>query len=404
MNPNGWSRKHLHEIASTFSGGTPSRRRPEYFNGTIPWIKSGEVNQRFIHHVEEFITQSALDDSSAKVVPPNSILVAMYGATAGKVGMSQFAAAINQAILAVRPNHHVANDYLFYFLEQALEKLAATHVQGGQPNLNAQIIRGVEVLLPPLAEQQRIVAILQTWEAAIKQLDHLIASKRERKRGLMQVLLTGKKRLPKYQSSGAFRRLGLSQLAEVDRHSLPNSTPGDRRFHYVSLSDIHQGRISNDLPVLEFSEAPSRARKLVAKNDVLLATVRPNLQAFALVGDEARSLVVSTGFAVLSARHELDPQYLFQYLFSSDITRQIESVVAGSNYPAISTRDVRKLKLNIPTIEEQRDIAAVLSTADSEINNLEQQLEAYKLQKRGLMQQLLTGKKRVKVDEVEAVA
>jgi type I restriction enzyme S subunit len=101
MIPEGWTIKSLGDLADTYSGGTPSRRNPIYYDGEIPWIKSGEINQRFIKDVEERISDAALRKSSAKIVKPGTILVAMYGATAGVIGISEISAAINQAILAI---------------------------------------------------------------------------------------------------------------------------------------------------------------------------------------------------------------------------------------------------------------------------------------------------------------
>lgn len=186
--------KSLGEITKTFSGGTPSRSNLEYYSGNIPWIKSGELNTKSIWFTEEKITQQALKNSSAKLVLPNTILVAMYGATAGVIGISRITAAINQAILAVVPNDSCINDYLFYFLEYSMVEVIKK-VQGGQPNLNAQIIKSSSIRLPLLPEQEKIASVLWAADTEISTLEKQLAAYKQQKRGLMQQLLTGKIRV-----------------------------------------------------------------------------------------------------------------------------------------------------------------------------------------------------------------
>jgi type I restriction enzyme, S subunit len=186
--------KSLGEITKTFSGGTPSRSNLEYYSGNIPWIKSGELNTKNIWVTEEQITQQALKISSAKLVLPNTILVAMYGATAGVIGISRITAAINQAILAVVPNDSCINEYLFYFLEYSMVEVIKK-VQGGQPNLNAQIIKSSSIRLPSPQEQEKIASVLSAADTEISNLEKQLAAYKQQKCGLMQQLLTGKTRV-----------------------------------------------------------------------------------------------------------------------------------------------------------------------------------------------------------------
>ncbi|GEM_PF-138565 len=153
-----WEKVRLGEVAKTTSGGTPLRYKTEYFtNGTIPWLKSGEVSQGYITKAEEYITEEGLNESSAKLIPPNSILVALYGATAGKVGILKFESAINQAICAVLPNNKIVPEFLYFFLKSKTEDLIKLCVGGAQQNLSQSIIQETEIPLPPIEIQQNIV-------------------------------------------------------------------------------------------------------------------------------------------------------------------------------------------------------------------------------------------------------
>jgi restriction endonuclease S subunit len=127
-------------------------------NGSIPWLKSGEVAQGYIYQAEEFITEEGLNNSSAKLFPINSVLVAMYGATAGQVGILKFEATTNQAVCAIYPNEKAIPEYLYCILKQQTQAFVALSGGGGQPNISQQIIKDFEIPLPPLEIQQQIVA------------------------------------------------------------------------------------------------------------------------------------------------------------------------------------------------------------------------------------------------------
>lgn len=185
-----WQCHKLAQLALTFSGGTPSKNCKHYFNGGIPWIKSGEVNKRIIDCTEETISELGLANSSAKTVPANSILIAMYGATAGKIAITKIEAAINQAILAVIPRNNVNNEFLFYALEFELDKTVRL-VQGGQPNLNAGIIKNVQIQIPDIAEQTAIAGCLINAETTINNLCNQLNKLQQEKQVLLQLLFTG---------------------------------------------------------------------------------------------------------------------------------------------------------------------------------------------------------------------
>lgn len=189
-------------------------------------------------------------------------------------------------------------------------------------------------------------------------------------------------------------------VADIDRDSLNGSTPKDYEFDYISLSDVDSDDFKIETTRQVFASAPSRARRIVKKGDILMSTVRPNLQGFSLIRNEVKDLIASTGFALITAK-KCSNEYLFQYLFSSGIERQFYQLLVGSNYPAINSSDVKKLKIPLPTPPEQRAIAQVLSTADAAIHTTEKLIAQKELRKKWLMQQLLTGKKRLKGFEGE---
>lgn len=189
-----WKTTRLDDLCSTYSGGTPSRSNPEYYNGNIKWIKSGELNNPFIYDTEESITQEGLENSSAKIVEPDTLLIAMYGATAGVIAFSKIRAAINQAILALVPKTEINIIFLKNALQNQIQIAVAKLTQGGQPNFNAGIIGSFEINCPPLPEQEKIAEILTAQDKEIELLQQQLALEQQKKKALMQLLLTGKVR------------------------------------------------------------------------------------------------------------------------------------------------------------------------------------------------------------------
>lgn len=183
----------------------------------------------------------------------------------------------------------------------------------------------------------------------------------------------------------------VGKLADVDSESLSSKTASDFSFRYISLGDVDAGRLINDPDHITFSEAPSRARRVVKTQDILFATVRPNLKGHYFARRVDSSLVASTGFSVVRTRAALaSPVFLYQSLLSENVVGQIEKLTVGSNYPAVSSTDVKGLLLPVPTLPEQEKIAAILTTVDDKLGVISRQIDATQVLKQGLMQTLLS--------------
>jgi len=269
-----------------------------------------------------------------------------------------------------------------------------TGTSGSMKNITKGDVLNSKILIPPVPEQKKIAQILSTWDKAITTTEKLLKNSQQQKKALMQQLITGKKRLKGF--SGEFKRFHFSQLLEIDKQNLGSKTKPDFAFDYISLSDVSPGAISRSLEKYSFKDAPSRARRIVQDGDILLATVRPILQGFARVRKVNDGAIASTGFAVLTPKSNVYGDYVYHYLFGAHITGQINALVVGTNYPAINSSDVAGLCIYCPCYEEQKEIAEVLNNCDSTTQSLNNKLEKLKQEKKALMQQLLTGKRRVK--------
>ena len=191
-----WGIKALGEVATVFAGGTPSRSKPEYYGGDVPWVKSGEVNQQLIYGTEETITKLAVQESSARWAKKGAVLVAMYGATAGKVARLMINATLNQAVSAINGKEDkVDNGFLLYAIEYKNRELLNTLQGSGQPNLSGQLIKSLSLPIPPLYEQKKIYAALLSVDVKIERTYLKLNKLVFQKKALMQDLLTGKVRV-----------------------------------------------------------------------------------------------------------------------------------------------------------------------------------------------------------------
>lgn len=180
INPE-WKKVKLGDICETTSGGTPLKSREDfYYPQEILWINSGEVRNGEIYQANKYISRIGLEKSSAKIVPANSVLVAMYGATAGQVGLLKIEASTNQAICSILPNERFNPKFLYYVLSSKTNDLIEMSVGGAQPNISQGIIKNIEIPLPPLEVQEEIVSQIQEEEKAIEECKKLIKLHQEK--------------------------------------------------------------------------------------------------------------------------------------------------------------------------------------------------------------------------------
>ena len=193
--PNSWVWTTLGEIGNWQSGATPSRLRKDYYGGNIPWLKTGDLNDGYISDIPEYITETALKETSVKLNPKDSVLIAMYGATIGKVGILSFPATTNQACCACT-DYLVKKMYLFYFLLANREKFIAMGGGGAQPNISKEKIVSTLIPLPPKQEQSRIVEGIEHWLSLVdcieKNKDNLQRTIKEAKSKILTLAIHGK--------------------------------------------------------------------------------------------------------------------------------------------------------------------------------------------------------------------
>jgi len=188
--PEGWVWTRLGEVCNTTSGGTPLRSKREYYGGSIPWLKSGELKDNIIHQSEESITETGLSNSSAKVFPKGTLLIALYGATVWKLGKLGIDAATNQAICGIFNIYGALEEnYLFSYLISYRGNLLSNRFGGAQSNISQEIVRNIMIPLPPLAEQLKIVEEIEHQLSVADETEKVVDQNLKRSKRLRQSIL-----------------------------------------------------------------------------------------------------------------------------------------------------------------------------------------------------------------------
>ena len=396
--PQEWKAKRLGTIAKCFSGGTPKSESEEMYGGTIPFIRSGEIHG---DKTALYLTDDGLRKSSAKMVDVGDLIFALYGANSGDCAISQINGAINQAILCIRSSS-VINSFLQPYLELQKDRFIAKYLQGGQGNLSGEIVSSYTIPVPLLAEQRKIAEILGVWDEAIEKLSRLIEKLELRKRALMQRLLTGRTRLPGF--TAPWQKVKLGEIGTTYNGLIGKSKDdfesGNAKFvPYINVFSNEKIDINN-LGCVKVDSGENQNKVKFGDIFFTISSETPDEVGMAsvLLEDLENTYLNSFCFGYrLNDFEVLNPVFASYILRGDKFRKSIITLAQGSTRFNISKSEVMKLRIELPSLPEQKAIAEVLTAADNEIATHCKKLNALRLQKRGLMQQLLTGKTRVKI-------
>ncbi|MFM6036762.1 MAG: restriction endonuclease subunit S [Sphaerospermopsis kisseleviana] len=388
--PVDWDVKRLGDVADVIMGQSPLGSSYNQKGEGIPLINGPtEFTNRYPIKIQ-------WTNSPTKICQLGDILLCIRGSSTGRMNISNDEYCIGRGVAAIIAKSNCTNSFLEFQVYNAVKLILKLSVGSTFPNIDSKSLKNLQIPLPPLAEQKAIAQSLSDVDNLITAIEKLITKKRNIKQGTMQELLTGKKRLPGFTGEWEVKKLG--DVADIDSDNLRSDTNPNYCFKYISLENVEMGKLS-DVSYCVFSSAPSRARRKVQKNDILVATVRPNLKSHLFVKFEVNDLICSTGFSVIRCNLDnFQPEFIYYHFFASIIDQQINTLLIGSNYPAINSSDIKSLKIPIPPLAEQKAIAKILTEMDEEIEALEKKREKYKNIKQGMMQELLTGKTRLKIN------
>ncbi len=394
--PEVWNIRQLEEVARTLSGGTPKSGNEEYYlNGNIPWLTSGEVRKGKVSSFDNFITKKGLENSSAKLFPPKTILVAMYGATAGQVGFLEKEAATNQAICGILPNEKYSSLFLYHYFTTRTKQLLSMGTGAAQPNISQEILRTLDINFPSLLEQKRIVKILETWNGAIEKLARKIEIKKNIKKGLMQRLLTGETRLSGFKSVWKSVKLGdiyniTSSKRVFQSEWKTEGVPFYRAREIIKLSK--NGYVDNELYISQEMYDLYKSKYGAPQINDLLVTGVGTIGEVYMVQKNDNFYFKDGNIVWLKYKSEVSSVFISQLFKTRSIRKQ---VIGSSPITTVATYTIdaaKKTVVNLPPIKEQNEIAEILTIADSEIERLTQKLNLLKDQKKYLLNNLITGK------------
>lgn len=414
--PEDWQILKIKNVAETSSGGTPSRNNKEYFKGSTPWVKTGELTNKYLEKTEECISKLAIKNSSAKVFPKGTILMAMYGATIGKMSILNVDASCNQACCSIIPDKSKAStEYIYYALEYRKSLLISMRSGGAQPNISQQIIKVFEIPLPEIVEQEKIAEILSTVDADIKKTDAIVKETQQLKKGLMGKLFTDGIGYTRFKKTKIGRIPDVWNLmtlkSMMDKGIILGHLDGnhgslypranefvDDGIPYLVANCLVNGRVNFSCAKYLTKEKASTLRKGFAQDlDVLFAhnaTVGP----VGILKTDKDCVILSTSLTYYRCEQsKLNPYYLYHFMGSEFFSKQYKRVMKQTTRNQVPITTQRTFYHLIPLLEEQNKIADILSEFDTKIENEQNYKTELEQLKKGLLQVLLTGKVRVKV-------
>lgn len=385
-----WKKEPLGKICKTTSGGTPSRKNQSYYqNGTIPWVKSGELENNIITTSEEFITEEGLLNSSAKIFPAGTLLIALYGATIGKLAFLGIDAATNQAVCGIFQNENVSLKYLYYYLLFQRPNLIKQGVGGAQPNISQTILKKLEISYPDsITEQQRIVARI---EELFSELDKAV-----------ETLQTTKQQLAVYRQavyssvySGIAELRPITDFFEITGGLTKNSKRSELpiKMPYLRVANVYYNRLDlNEIKNIGVTESEVE-RTLLEKNDLLFVEgngSKSQIGRVAIWDGSIEQCLHQNHIIKGRPLGNMLPEYALFYLISGGGRNQITDIAKStSGLYTLSTNKVKNLQIPVCNITKQQQVINEIASRLSICESIEQTVDTALAQADAMHQSIL---------------
>lgn len=377
---------------------------------------SNSINKIGLENIESgtgrFIETSTKFEGNGVEFKKDSIVYGKLRPYLQKVWMAEFSGNAVGDFFVFNARKNAMPAYIKYvMLSDGFTKVADRSTAGAKmPRVSSDFILSLNYCIPSLVDQQRMVTYLDTNLSEIDHQVSLLTSKRDaylrlKKSIINHAVTRGLNPNVKMKDSGIewigevpehWEVKRLKNVVECNAKSLGENTPKDSIIKYVEISDVDHVHGINNIQSLMFGEAPSRARRITQKGDIIISTVRTYLKAIAKIEDD--DIIVSTGFAVLHPT-KCNGEYLAYYILSESFINRVEMLSKGTSYPAINASDLVSINVLIPPLPEQHDIATYLgdkcAKIDTIVSNLDKQISRYADLKRSLIDEVITGKRAV---------
>ncbi|MFZ3501532.1 restriction endonuclease subunit S [Vibrio harveyi] len=388
-----WSKSSIGDIAKVTSGGTPSRANKEYWGGDIPWVTTSQIDFDDISNAEEFITDSGLKNSAAKLFPKGTILLALYGqgVTRGRVSVLKIDATTNQACAAILLNS-TDNDtrFVFYYLQSRYESIRNLSNGGGQKNLSGGLIKSLPIALPiDISEQKKIAEFLTSVDTKISQLTEKHRLFKEYKKGVMQQIFSQQIRF-KDEDGNAFPEWKEYALKEILLLQSDSLKMGDEEIYELITVKRGFGGVKSR-GYFKGKDVLVKNQFTIHENEFVISKRQIVHGACGLVPSELDGAIVSNEYNVFRPVEELLDIEYFNRLTTTPFMRRaffINSDGVHIEKLLFKTQGWLKTRVYIPCLEEQQKITSFLQAIDFKIKAIVEQIEQTKQFKKGLLQQM----------------
>lgn len=401
-----WLEIELGSVLKTTSGGTPSRSKPNFYSGNIPWVKSGELNENTILETEEYISEEAVKNSSAKVFPKGTLLIALYGATIGKLAFLGIEAATNQAVCGIFENKAIQPRFLYYYLFHNRRKLIEQGTGGAQPNISQTILKKLPIKIAPLPEQRAIVARI---EELFSELDHSIAN-----------LKAAKTKLEVYRQAvlkKAFEGGYASKLKEGNKSNLPNDwswksikeistilgdglhgTPkynekGD--YHFINGNNLNDRKIEIKANTKRVDKIEFEKYKKPLNERTVFVSINGTLGNTAFYNNE--KVILGKSACYFNLIESVSKEYILYVLKTNRFLNYANTEATGSTIKNVSLKSMRSFLIPLPnSYNEQtqivQEIESRLSVADKLAETIQTNLEKAEALRQSILKKAFEGK------------
>lgn len=407
--PEDWEVVRLRDVAGYMkAGGTPRRSIEKYWNGNIPFVKIEDITavDKYLYTTKERITEDGLKNSSAWLVPEDSILLSMY-ASIGEVAITKVPLAMNQAILAIIPDDTMEVEFLFYCLKYHGKRLYSFIVQTTQKNVNRAITENLQIPCPPLPEQQKIATVLSVIQEAIEHQDKIIETTRKLKKSLLHKLFTeglnGEEQketeiglIPK---SWDVVRLGDDNILTSSQYGLSLRGSKEGKYPILRMNNLTNGYINpSDLQFVNVDETIFRKFRLEWGDILFNRTNSVELVGKTSIFNLDSEFVFASYLIRLKTNPDsLNPYFLNFYLNWDFTQSRLKGLASrGVSQANISAARLKTLEIPLPSLEEQHQIAYILSTVDKKIEIEERRKATLKELFKTMLHKLMTGEIRLK--------
>lgn len=368
-----WETCKLGSVTNSFSGGTPSVGNSSYYNGDVPFIRSGEINSE---KTELFLTEEGLNNSSAKIVEVGDILYALYGATSGEVSISKIHGAINQAILAIKPIKGYSSQFIMQWLKLQKKKVIGKYLQGGQGNLSGSIVKDLLVKFPNFEEQQKNGEFFEKLDKKIQLQQQKIDLLQEQKKGYMQKIF---KQKINFGNDDIWQTKKVSEVATLlnGRAYKKEELLAAGKYRVLRVGNF----FTNDS--WYYSNLELENDKYANKGDLLYAW---SASFGPQIWDDEKIIYHYHIWKVVPNEKMIERDFLYHW-FDFDKER-ILSQKNGTTMVHITKGGLEKTDIQLPSLEQQQRISNFFNKLDERINLNKVYLKALQKQKQGFMQQM----------------